>query len=109
MGELTGVPGIMIRCVNKEITSDVSLLINICFPDSVFRSATTDSDPNQTVGSGRRMCPGLNVAERSLYLGIVRLVWAFNITKAKDVDGNEIPIDRDAIEVSQSACPKPFQ
>lgn len=55
------------------------------------------------------MCPGLNVAERSLFLGIARMLWTFNITKAKDADGNEIPIDRDAIEVSQSACPKPFQ
>lgn len=55
------------------------------------------------------MCPGLNVAERSLFLGIARMLWAFNITKAKDANGNEIPIDRDAIEVSQSACPKPFK
>jgi hypothetical protein len=84
------------------------------------------------VGSGRRMCPGkltprnlsavdhfpilipmllkgLNVAERSLFLALARIAWGFNITKAKDSQGLEIPIDRDAILESQASGPMPFK
>ncbi|KAK4051743.1 hypothetical protein OIO90_004567 [Microbotryomycetes sp. JL221] len=32
-------------------------------------------------GSGRRICVGLHIAERSMYLNIARLCWAFNITE----------------------------
>ncbi|KAF5599132.1 cytochrome P450 monooxygenase oxidoreductase [Fusarium pseudocircinatum] len=32
-----------------------------------------------TFGAGRRICPGIHVAERSLFLGISRILWAFNI------------------------------
>jgi cytochrome P450 len=43
-----------------------------------------------TFGAGRRICPGMHVAERSLFLGIARLLWAFNIKPAKDANGKEI-------------------
>ncbi|KAL5313142.1 hypothetical protein ACEPPN_018875 [Leptodophora sp. 'Broadleaf-Isolate-01'] len=36
-------------------------------------------------GFGRRLCPGSNIAERSLNIIVARLGWACNITKAKDV------------------------
>ncbi|KAH7085785.1 cytochrome P450 [Paraphoma chrysanthemicola] len=35
-------------------------------------------------GFGRRLCPGSNIAERSLNIIVARLSWACNITKAKD-------------------------
>lgn len=35
-------------------------------------------------GSGRRICPGYHVAERSLAIAIMRLVWAFEIVPAPD-------------------------
>ncbi|KAL0264606.1 hypothetical protein SLS55_000556 [Diplodia seriata] len=35
-------------------------------------------------GAGRRICQGMHVAERSLLLGIARLMWGFNITPAID-------------------------
>ncbi|PVH77019.1 cytochrome P450 [Cadophora sp. DSE1049] len=35
-------------------------------------------------GFGRRLCPGSNIAERSLNIIVARLGWACNITKAKD-------------------------
>lgn len=34
-------------------------------------------------GSGRRICPGYHVAERSLAIAIMRLVWAFEIVPAE--------------------------
>ena len=43
-----------------------------------------------TYGAGRRICPGVHVAERSLYINIVRTLWGFNILKAIDESGNII-------------------
>lgn len=41
-------------------------------------------------GSGRRICPGYHVAERSLAIAIMRLVWAFEITPAPKA---KLPLD----------------
>lgn len=43
-----------------------------------------------TYGAGRRVCPGVHVAERSLYINIVRTLWGFNITKTKDARGDDV-------------------
>jgi cytochrome P450 family 619 len=38
-------------------------------------------------GSGRRLCPGIHLAERNMFLAIAKLVWAFNIGPGKDAAG----------------------
>lgn len=43
-----------------------------------------------TYGAGRRVCPGVHVAERSLYINIVRTLWGFDIGKKKGEDGRLI-------------------
>jgi hypothetical protein len=43
-------------------------------------------------GFGRRICPGMNIAKRSLDLLTARLLWAFNLSHKRDPQGNEIPI-----------------
>jgi len=48
-----------------------------------------------TFGAGRRICQGMHVAERSLFLGMSRILWAFNIEPATDKDGNKIIPDTD--------------
>jgi hypothetical protein len=60
-------------------------------------------------GAGRRLCPGLNVAERSLFLGISRMLWAFNISPEIDADGNPIPVYSGRISQGIVARPEPFQ
>lgn len=35
---------------------------------------------NYVFGSGRRMCKGMHIAERSLFLTLSRIIWAFNIS-----------------------------
>jgi hypothetical protein len=44
-------------------------------------------------GGGRRICPGLHIAERSVFINLARLLWGFNIEHAKDEHGNIIPVD----------------
>ncbi|KAF2809407.1 cytochrome P450 [Mytilinidion resinicola] len=40
-----------------------------------------------TYGAGRRICPGVHVAERSLYINMVRTLWGFNIGKKRGSHG----------------------
>lgn len=38
----------------------------------------------------RRVCPGQYLASKSVWIGIVRLLWAFNITPPIDANGKPI-------------------
>ena len=64
------------------------------------------ADPEQRdhygYGAGRRICPGIHLAERNLFLGISKLLWGFNILKAKDENGKEIEPDTN-VETGYSA------
>jgi cytochrome P450 len=44
-------------------------------------------------GGGRRICPGLHIAERSVFINLARLLWGFNIEHARDEKGEIIPVD----------------
>lgn len=44
-------------------------------------------------GGGRRICPGLHIAERSVFINTARLLWGFNIEHAKDENGEIVPVD----------------
>lgn len=59
-------------------------------------------------GAGRRICKGIDLAEASLHLGVARMLWAFNISKAKDKLGNEITPNPEELEGELGVTPKPF-
>jgi cytochrome P450 len=66
---------------------------------------------NYTFGWGRRICPGIHVAENSLNLVVARLLWAFDVLPAQDEAGNDIQVDSDpttAYENNVIATPLPF-
>ncbi|KAF4620164.1 hypothetical protein G7Y89_g14657 [Cudoniella acicularis] len=69
------------------------------------------ADPNQrdhvSYGAGRRVCPGIHVAENSLYLNISRILWGFNIKK-KQVNGKEITPSGDMVP-GWMCIPQPFE
>jgi len=44
-------------------------------------------------GAGRRVCPGMTLGRNSLLLNTARILWGFDILKAKMEDGTEIEID----------------
>ncbi|BGP32800.1 hypothetical protein JCM10296v2_004584 [Rhodotorula toruloides] len=60
-------------------------------------------------GFGRRICPGMHLAENSIYINIARILWAFNISKAKDAAGNDIPVDIFDFTDGFNSMPKPFK
>ncbi|KAE8337413.1 hypothetical protein BDV24DRAFT_154362 [Aspergillus arachidicola] len=45
-------------------------------------------------GNGRRICPGMHLGERNIFLGIAKLLWAFKFEKAIDNSGKLIDTDR---------------
>ncbi|GAD95937.1 predicted protein [Paecilomyces variotii No. 5] len=55
-----------------------------------------DTNPNikrfSAFGFGRRICPGLETADRSLFIQIAFLAWACHVTKKTDAAGKEIPV-----------------
>jgi cytochrome P450 len=61
-------------------------------------------------GAGRRICPGMQLAERTQFRMISAILWAFRLEHAVDErTGEEIPIDTEAFEDKLIAGPKPFK
>lgn len=76
-----------------------------------FQSATNpdqDQRQNWIFGNGRRMCQGMHIAERSLFLGCARIAWAFNIKKPIGPDGKPIEADIDDLTSGVAVQPKDF-
>ncbi|KAF9731755.1 cytochrome P450 oxidoreductase [Paraphaeosphaeria minitans] len=61
-----------------------------------------------TYGAGRRVCPGVHVAERSLFINISRVLWGFNIVKKKSPDGKVIEPTQEMVKGFFSV-PIPFE
>jgi cytochrome P450 len=76
--------------------------------DSAANSDGTKRDMF-TFGAGRRICPGMHVAERSLYLGVARMLWAFDIEPMVDAAGNEILPDQEKLTQGFVCMPEEFQ
>lgn len=63
-------------------------------------------------GAGRRICPGIHLAERELFLGTAKLLWGFNIEQKRDENGLLIPIDTNPLTGYSEGflvCPKTFE
>ncbi|KIA75506.1 hypothetical protein HK57_00005 [Aspergillus ustus] len=44
-------------------------------------------------GSGRRICPGIHLAERALFIATAQFIWAFDFKPKTTASGRAIPID----------------
>ncbi|KAL0567565.1 hypothetical protein V5O48_014425 [Marasmius crinis-equi] len=69
--------------------------------DSSWRS-------NLHFGCGRRICPGMHLANNAMALNTMNFVWAFDFKPAKGPNGQDIPADVNAYEKGLSSVPKPF-
>ena len=83
------------------------------FPLSVGQEAA-QPDPlkraHWAFGGGRRICPGMHIAERSLFLNIARTLWGFHVDFKRDAKGEKVPVDFswNGIEPGSNTTPKPF-
>ncbi|KAI1363146.1 cytochrome P450 [Xylaria arbuscula] len=75
--------------------------------------AANNADPSKRdhfiFGSGRRLCQGMHIADRNLYLAISRLLWAFEFKRPIDKStGQEIIPNVEDLTEGLIVCPKPF-
>lgn len=78
-------------------------------PEGISVSTDYKVRPHVTFGAGRRICPGSHVAERTLFIAMCRLIWAFSFDYKRDVSGNPKPIIRDAMTEGLVVCPAAFE
>ncbi|TDL26569.1 cytochrome P450 [Rickenella mellea] len=79
------------------------------FKPERFLGAEPERDPHTlSFGFGRRICPGKELADSSIFLGIAMSLAAFNIIKARDEHGVEI---KPGCEFTSGIIshPKPFR
>ena len=62
-----------------------------------------------TFGAGRRICPGIHVAERSLFLAISRILWGFDIKPKIGKDGKPILPDPERYTQGFVCMPEVFE
>lgn len=61
------------------------------FEPQRFLAPRNEPDPaNVAFGSGRRICPGQNIAQPVLFIMMSRLLASFNMSKAVDAQGNHV-------------------
>lgn len=62
-------------------------------------------------GAGRRICPGMHLAENSLFITLAKILWAFKIEPPTRPDGTLQRMDTsdDAYELGANTLPKPFK
>ncbi|KAI1326322.1 cytochrome P450 [Xylariaceae sp. FL0255] len=60
-------------------------------------------------GSGRRICLGMHIAERSLFIAIARMLWAFDFLPEKDAAGQDILPDGETLTEGLSVHPTSFK
>ena len=60
-------------------------------------------------GAGRRICPGIHLAERTQWRVVAKLLWAFDIRPGLDDEGNEVELDTDAYAKGFLTQPLPYK
>jgi cytochrome P450 len=79
------------------------------FKPERYMEPFNNPDPSELAfGYGRRSCAGRFFADASVYITVVQLLAAFNVRKAKDSQGNEIPVTLEAIPGMVNR-PAPFE
>lgn len=48
-------------------------------------------------GAGRRLCPGIHLSERSMFIGAAKLLWGFQFEPGLNESGQPVAIDTDPI------------
>ncbi|KAF9262833.1 cytochrome P450 [Marasmius fiardii PR-910] len=59
-------------------------------------------------GFGRRKCPGQHLGAKSIWIGVVRLLWAFDISPQTDTRGNVIKVDPNDCTSGMTSRPNDF-
>ncbi|KAF8917161.1 cytochrome P450 [Mucidula mucida] len=91
---------------DEEVYKDAGI-----FNPQRFMGNNPEPDPTirGAFGYGRRICPGRYLAMNSMFIAVASILWAFNLEKARDKDGNEVLPDDKAYLPDFLMHPLPFQ
>lgn len=56
-----------------------------------YASGDWDKRDHYGYGAGRRICPGIHLAERNLFIGVAKLLWAFEFRQPVDSSSDISP------------------
>ncbi|KAH6879558.1 cytochrome p450 monooxygenase [Thelonectria olida] len=78
---------------------------------TLYQSAVGDvtKRDNFVFGAGRRLCQGIHIAERSLFLGISRFLWGFDFSPTRGQDGRPMTYDPEDLVGGITIQPADFQ
>lgn len=63
---------------------DTALAERAKAPTALTGKAHPAKSGHSSFGWGRRVCPGANLAENSLFIALCKILWAFNVSPAED-------------------------
>jgi len=69
----------------------------------------SDLRPTLPFGVGRRICPGIHLAQNSININAMNLVWAFNFSTEPDAQGNPVKLDTFDYQKGILSAPRPFK
>ncbi|KAL2196674.1 cytochrome P450 [Corynascus similis CBS 632.67] len=84
------------------------------YMDDLTTSSESAQSPDPTkrdhysFGAGRRICEGMHAVDRTMFLFIARLMWAFDLSPAKDADGQDIIPKQDDLQGNFLRQPRRF-
>lgn len=76
--------------------------------DAHTRGPDTLIEGHYGFGFGRRICPGRHLGARTVWLGVTRLVWAFDIRPQTELDAASILPDPNNCTSGITSKPLPF-
>ncbi|KZO94698.1 cytochrome P450 [Calocera viscosa TUFC12733] len=78
-------------------------------PTGEVRVSSDPVDEVYVYSHGRRICPGRDIANHSLFIDVAALLWAFDFEKGKGPDGKEItPGTMDFVDNGLAVQPAPY-
>ena len=93
----TAAPQTVLRRIDRAVLHDPELYPEpeAFKPDRFLNEdGTFRDDPTLSLafGAGRRICPGRHFVDAELFVMTASVLSVFNVTRAKDKNGNEIPV-----------------
>lgn len=85
----------------------------LAFPEKsgFYAAGGADARDHWNFGAGRRICPGLHLAENSMFIVLAKLLWAFDVLPPLDKEGRDerVDVSDEAFELGANTVPKPYR